>query len=179
MANILSAVFTDAQDAQRAVDWLRDGGVPASAISLVARRSDDAHASDDGLDEYGEEVDEAAEAGRGALTGAGVGAGVGALFGLAAAAIPGVGPFITAGSLANTFLGAAGGGAAAGAIVGGTSGALAGALTNWGLNEAESGYYAGEIESGGTYVGVDLSQTTMSRETAMDAFRRFNGRFSA
>jgi hypothetical protein len=172
---VVSAVFKDSGDAQRAVDWLRDNGVAESAISVVSRRGDDFDATGDMADEMD---DDAADAGKGALTGAGVGAGVGALFGLAAAAIPGIGPFISAGALANA-LGAAGGGAAAGAIVGGTSGALAGALSNWGLNEAESGYYAGEVERGGTWVGVDLSQTSADRSTVMDAFRRYNGRFSA
>jgi hypothetical protein len=45
------------------------------------------------------------------------GAGVGALFGLAAALIPGAGPFIAAGTLASALGSAAAGGAVAGAIV--------------------------------------------------------------
>ena len=56
--------------------------------------------------------------------------GVGALFGIAAALIPGVGPFITAGTLLATTLGAVGGGAVAGAVVGGTTGLIASALAN-------------------------------------------------
>lgn len=171
---VVSAVFRDANDAQRAVDWLRGNGVPESSISVVSRRGDDYDASGDLSHDTDEAADNAADAGKGALAGAGIGATVGALFGLAAFAIPGIGPFITAGALANA-LGAAGGAAAAGAIVGGSSGALAGALSNWGLNEAEAKHYAGEVERGGTYVGVDLSQAHMSRDTVMDAFRRFNG----
>jgi hypothetical protein len=175
--NVVSAVFDDGRDAQRAVDWLRDQGIPNSAISVVARQGEDYRATGDLSEDDDEIADDAREVGSGALTGAGVGAAAGALFGLAAAAIPGVGPFITAGALANV-LGAAGGLAAAGAIVGGTSGALAGALSHWGLSEAESRYYAGEVERGGTFVGVDLSQTSVSRDTVLDAFRRFNGRFA-
>src|SRR5688500_11324673 len=116
MANIVSAVFDARTDAERAVRWLRSNGVSDSAMSIVARQGDDYRASGDMADDD-DAADEGADAGKGALTGAGVGAGVGALFGLAAAAIPGVGPFITAGWLATT-LGAAGGAAAAGAVVG-------------------------------------------------------------
>jgi hypothetical protein len=174
MANIVSAVFDDTTDAQRAVDWLRQSGVPDSAISVVSRHAGETHASGGVADA----ADHADDAGKGAMKGLGVGAGVGALFGLAAAAIPGVGPFIAAGALAHV-LGAAGGAAAAGAIVGGTSGAMAGAFSHWGLNEAESSYYAGQVESGGTFVGVDLSQTSADRAAVIEAFRRYNGRFHA
>jgi len=174
MANVISAVFNDSSDAQRAVDWLRDNGVAESAISVVARHGDN-YASSGSV---AAAADDAEDAGKGAMSGLGIGAGVGALFGLAAAAIPGIGPFITAGALANV-LGAAGGGALAGAVVGGTSGALAGALSHWGLNEAEANHYAGAVEKGGTFVGVDLDQAAVSRDTVMDAFRRYNGSFHA
>jgi len=60
--------------------------------------------------------------------------------------------------------------------VGGTSGALAGALSRWGISEEESSYYAGEINRGNTYVGVDLGQTTIGRETATEILRRHGGR---
>lgn len=180
MSHIVSAVFHNARDARDAVDWLRDNGVPHSAISVVSRQSAD-YTGTTGVHDHLEDdeaTDEAAEAGKGALVGAGVGAGVGVFFGLAAAAIPGVGPFITAGALASAF-GTTGGAAVAGAIVGGTSGGLAGAFSRWGLNEAESRYYAGEVEYGGTYVGVDLNQAGVSQATVTEAFRRFNGRFSS
>jgi len=176
---MISAVFEDTRDAQAAIDWLRDNGVPSDAVSVVARNQGDNRAIGDlGPEANDEAADDAADAGKGALTGLGVGAGVGALFGLAAAAIPGVGPFIAAGALANA-LGVTAGAAVSGAIVGGTSGALAGALSHYGLNEAESHYYAGEIERGGTFVSVDLSRTTVGRETVLDAFRRYHGRFAS
>jgi hypothetical protein len=170
MANIVSAVFPDRSDAEQAVSWLRQQGVPDNAITAVSRGGDNV------VGGRSEAADDAADAGKGALSGAAVGAGVGALFGLAAAAIPGIGPFITAGALANV-LGTAGGAAAAGAIVGGTSGGIAGALSHWGLNEAESKYYAGEVERGGTYVGVDLSETNLSASEVRSAFDRFNGTY--
>lgn len=174
MVNIVSAVFDNRDDAQDAVDWLRSQGVPESAISIAARQG---NTVDSRIGEDANAGDEAKDAGTGALAGAGIGAGVGALFGLAAAAIPGIGPFITAGALSAT-LGPAVGGAAAGAVVGGTAGGLAGALTSWGVSENDAKYYAGEVERGGTYVGVDLTQTTLTADTVRDAFRQYNGRFN-
>jgi hypothetical protein len=179
MADIVSAVFDNSQDAQRAVDWLRDTGVPTTAISVVAQNTTTGTTTTDSMayDDLDDMDDEAEETGKRALTGLGVGAGVGALFGLAAAAIPGIGPFITAGALANV-LGATGGMAVSGAIVGGTSGALASAFSRWGVTETESRYYAGEVERGGTWVGVDTMQSTVDRATIMDGLRRFGGRFA-
>lgn len=174
---LVSAVFNHEKDAQSAVDWLRDRGVPESAISVLARHEGETHATNMN-DDYDEAGDDAADAGKGALTGVAVGAGTGALLGLAAVTLPVVAPFMAVGALA-TSLGVVGGTAAAGAIVGGASGALAGALSHWGLNEAESKYYAGEVERGNTFVGVDMSQTVLTRDEVTDAFRRFNGHFSS
>jgi hypothetical protein len=86
--------------------------------------------------------------------GALAGVGTGALFGLAAAAIPGVGPFITAGWLA-AALGVTGGAIASGALVGGTSGALAGLLSRAGYDREEADHYATGIERGGLLVAVE------------------------
>ena len=170
MRNVVSAVFTDRNDAERAVDWLRENGVRDDAISVAAQNPATGATMDDETVRTGDPA-------KGALTGAAVGATTGALFGLAALASPGVGPFITAGALANA-LGTAGGAAAAGAIVGGTSGGLAGAISNWGVEEYDARYYAGEVERGGTWVGVDLARTSLDARTVEDAFRRFNGRFA-
>lgn len=169
MRNIISAVFDSENDAQGAIDDLRSMGIPETAIS-VARQ--DAGDGQDRGDAGGHA--EAGDAGKGFLTGAGIGAGVGMLFGLAAVAIPGVGPFITAGALASA-LGTTAGGAVAGAIVGGASGGLAGALAHYGLNEAESQYYADEVERGAIFVGVS-PDSGVDRDTVLDVIRRHNGR---
>lgn len=171
----VSAVFDDMDDARDAINWLEENGVPRAAITVVARQQDTAAVGDEASRDEDEAADDAREMGSGALAGAGVGAGVGALFGLAAAAIPGVGPFIAAGALANA-LGVTAGAAVSGAIVGGTSGGIAGALAHWGLNESESRHYAGEVERGGIFVGVDTTQATLGVDTIEDAFRRYHGR---
>lgn len=170
MANIVSATFVDREDARRAVNSLRDHGVPDDAITIVGRHPGD----EGGAGEH--HVREGAEdTGGGALTGAGLGAAVGALFGLATFAIPGIGPFLTAGALANA-LGAAGGAAASGALVGATAGGLAGALSHWGLNEAEARHYASEVEQGHTYIGVDLDRARVDHSTVVETFGRHQAR---
>ena len=177
MTNRVTAVFNDRADAERAVDWLRGNGVPNDNISVLARHAEDTARIAERTGAERVDNDPGSDMARGAGTGLAAGAGVGALFGLAAAMIPGIGPFITAGALANV-LGAAGGGAVAGAIVGGTSGAVAGALSKWVLDQADANYYGSEVERGGYFVAVDLDGSTLTRSEVEDTFRRFNGRFS-
>jgi hypothetical protein len=175
--NRVASVFDDRRDAEKAIEWLRSKGVPDDNISVLARHSEDiaAVAQRTGAARVAE--DAGSDVGRGAGTGLAAGAAVGALFGLAAAMIPGAGPFITAGALAH-WLGITGGAAAAGAIVGGTSGAIAGALSKWGLDKADAEYYGREVERGAYFVAVDLDGTLLDRTEVEDAFQRFNGRFS-
>jgi hypothetical protein len=171
VTNRVMAVFDKRTDAEKAVSWLRDHRVPADNISVMTRKSDEEPARAERAD-----ADAGSDAARGAGIGLAAGAGIGVLFGLAAAAIPGVGPFITAGALAHA-LGVTGGAAAAGAIVGGTSGVVAGALSKWGLDKADADYYGAEIERGATFVAVDLAGTALTHADVEEAFRRFNGRF--
>ena len=144
----VTAIFENQAQAENALAELRRRGIPDSNLSIVARRADDVEVSRERVvdDDAGSRI------GKGALAGAGVGT----LFGLAAILIPGVGPFITAGTLA-TALGATGGAAAAGAIVGGASGALAGAFAKAGYTREEADYYGPAVERGGVLVAVDVA----------------------
>ena len=160
----VTAIFDDQDQAEEAVSALRGLNVPDAQLSVITRRRDDVEVtSTKHADSAGERV------GKGALAGAGIGA----IFGLAAAFIPGVGPFITAGAFAST-LGAAGGAAAAGAIVGGTSGAIAGALTRVGYSSDEVSYYGPAIERGGVLVAADADPAS---ETAVrSVLKQYGGR---
>jgi hypothetical protein len=152
----LSAVFPNHERAEAAVKELRDLGVPNGDIAVVTKA-------------------QAAKAGAtGAAEGLAIGAGVGALFGLAAVAIPGVGPFITAGWLAST-LGITGGAAASGAIVGGAAGLLSGALSKAGYAAEEAKYLADELERGGVLVAVQ-KDAPISNITLAEVFSRHGGR---
>jgi hypothetical protein len=147
----VTAIFDDHAKAERAVTALRRISVPDAHLSVIARRVDDVEVEGKHGDSAGARV------GKGALAGAGVGA----IFGLAAALIPGVGPFITAGALAST-LGATGGAAAVGAIVGGTSGAIAGALSRAGYSHEEAAYYGPAVERGGVLVAAETDASSES-----------------
>jgi hypothetical protein len=149
MNNRVSALFDTPTAAQEAVAALRGMGVNESQMSIVAQQG---HAAA-GSGGAHEASDAAGDVTRGTLAGAGVGT----LFGIAAALIPGVGPFITAGTLLTTALGAVGGGAVAGAVVGGTTGAVASALSRAGYDEHEASYYGGAVEQGSTLVVVDTT----------------------
>ncbi len=149
----VTAVFDDRTHAERAVEELRRRGIGDAALSIVSRRADDVDVTKTPADDKaGERI------GKGALAGAGVGT----LFGLAALAIPGVGPFITAGVLASA-LGAAGGAIASGAIVGGASGALAGAFAKAGYSKEEAEFYGSTVERGGIVVAVESDEVSAER----------------
>jgi len=149
----VTAVFDDRTQAERAITELRRRGITDAQISVVSRRAEDVDVTTRAADDT-----TGARVGKGALAGAGVGT----LFGLAAALIPGVGPFITAGALASA-LGATGGAAAAGAIVGGASGALAGAFSKAGYTKEEAEFYAPVVERGGVLVAVESDEVSAER----------------
>ena len=166
MLNRVTAVFDSQQQAEQAVSSLRSLGVSDANLSFVTR-----HGESDGAGHDGH------SAGDDAAKGLAAGAGVGALFGIAAALIPGVGPFITAGTLLTSALGAVGGGAVAGALVGGTTGAIAGALSHAGYDENEANYYGGAVESGGVLVAVDTTGSTVSTDQVRSVLAQHGGRF--
>ena len=99
------------------------------------------------------------------------GAGLGALAGIAALAIPGVGPFVAAGAIAQSAIGGA---AVTGAALGITAGGLAGALADHGVSEEDARYYEGRVNSGGVFVLVDTS-----RVGALDVMNRSGGNASS
>jgi hypothetical protein len=171
--NVVSAVFGDEAAAGQAVDALRNLGVEDRALSVLSRHSADAPHPEPATSANTPEA--TLHPGVAALDGAGIGAAAGALFGLAAAAIPGVGPFVTAGALAQV-LGTAAGSAASGAIVGGTSGALGGVIALLGIPDEEARRLAGDVERGGFYVGVDLAQTALDRETVQGVLAQYQSK---
>jgi uncharacterized membrane protein len=150
----VTAIFDSQREAEQAIGALRRIQVPDAHLSVVTRRVDDVEAGEhQHTHKHGDSAP--ARVAKGLVAGAGVGA----LFGLAALAIPGVGPFITAGALAST-LGATGGAAAAGAIVGGASGAIGAALVRAGYTHDEAEYYGSAVERGGVLVAVDTEDVS-------------------
>ena len=132
----ITAVFPTENAAEAAVSDLKAQGVSESKLGLIKHHSTGGAVA------------------AGATEGLVAGGTIGAIFGLAAALIPGVGPFIAAGFLA-PLLGAVGSAAASGAIVGGTAGLISGALARAGYNDKESQMLAKDLEAGQTVLVID------------------------
>jgi len=166
---LVSAVFDDRSEAERAAAELRSAGVPDSALSVIARREG---TEGDFGDADTHEVDDRAE---GAVKGALVGGGAGALLGIAALAIPGVGPLAAAGAIAASAVPEA---AAIGAGAGALAGGLTGLLTEHGVDEEDARYYKERIHSGGIFLSVDADEASVDSETVREILWR-NGGHSA
>lgn len=127
-------VFRSRRDIENALNALRDAGFSMDKISVLAKDADrnegiagvDVQDSNRMKNRGGNESQEGA--GIVAVTGTALGGIGGLLVGLEVLVIPGVGPFLAAGTVATTLAGA-GIGAAAGAIVG--------ALTGLGIPEED------------------------------------------
>ena len=165
--NLVSAVFDNQMEAERAVSQLRASGVSDSAISVIARNEGRTTTSD-GSGEEGEAVQDVV--GKTAL-----GAGVGTLLGIAALAIPGVGPLVAAGAIASTAIPGA---AITGAAVGAAAGGLAGLLTDHGVDREDADYYEQRINNGGVFVSVDTSEGGVSAQAARDILYSSGGHSS-
>ena len=172
----ISALFDTYDEAASAVRSLKDAGIPADDISLVANNAD-------GLIKDETHIHSETNAPKGAGLGAATGAGVGLLAGLGALAIPGIGPVVAAGWLLSTAVGAA---------LGATSGGILGALLKAGVSEEDAHVYAEGVRRGGTLVtarvddaradsadailqaakGVDLN--ARRQEYASEGWKRFD-----
>jgi hypothetical protein len=171
----ISAVFDSHQAAERAIAELRAMGLDQNHLSVIAQHQE-SRGGGGGMvaDAPVREVaadDTAEKAGKGLAAGAGLGA----LFGLATAFIPGVGPFLAAGSLAAS-IGTIGASAIGGAVVGGAAGAIAGALTKYGYTEEESRFYGPELERGGYLVSVDAVDNVVPTQQVIEVLKRHGGR---
>lgn len=149
--NFVSAIFDDNSQAEQAVTQLRSAGVTDSAISVVARQDGKTTAADGAGEEQTTDV-----VGKAAL-----GAGAGALLGIAALAIPGVGPFVAAGVIAEAAIGGA---AITGTAIGAAAGGIAGLLTNHGVDKDDASHYEDRLNQGGIFVSVDATSAGMSAD---------------
>ncbi|MEB3214699.1 MAG: signal transduction histidine kinase LytS [Nostocales cyanobacterium 94392] len=132
--------FASRDDAEKALYKLRDSGFSMDRVSLLAKNADgnEQIAGTDVKNERGE--NEAPEgAGIGATTGTILGGLGGLLLGLEQLIIPGVGPFLAAGTIATTL---------AGAGLGAATGGIVGALTGMAIPEEDAQMYQDRINNG-------------------------------
>lgn len=167
--NLISAVFDDRAEAERAATELRSAGVPDSALSVIAKR--DGAEGDFGDADTTEVADKGLDMTKGAL----IGGGAGALLGIAALAIPGVGPLAAAGAIAAGAIPEA---AAIGAGAGALAGGLSGLLKDHGVDEEDARYYEERIHGGGIFLSVNASEAGVDAEQLRDILYR-NGGHSA
>jgi len=145
--NLVSAVFDNQMEAERAVTELRGLGVRDDHLSLIAQHDGKTTSHDGG-------GHEATEKAGGLIKGALGGGAVGAILGIAALAIPGVGPLAAAGAIAASAVPE---GMAIGAGVGALTGGLSGLLKKHGVSDEDAHYYEQHVNSGGVFVSVDTS----------------------
>lgn len=168
MALIASAVFDSQDEAQRAVEALRQAGIADSGISVIAKHGNrTTTTSGDG------EVtdDDHRNLLRGILGGGALGAGLG----VAALAIPGVGPLAAAGAIAASAVPEAMG---IGAAVGALAGTLNESLKKHGVSDEDAEYYSESIKGGGVFVSVDDSSSA-DRSQVENILHRYGGHSSS
>lgn len=159
------ALFSNESDAERAMGELYSRGYNAETVGYVNR-----HRAPDGeiITDETYDADDMGETEKGVTGGAVGGAAVGAGSSLLASAgmllIPGIGPFLAAGSLAAT-LAATAVGAAGGAAIGGAAGAIFGDSSD---DEVARRYRTG-VEGGNAMVTVHYSEG--QRDTVVDMLR--------
>jgi hypothetical protein len=146
--------FSSRKEAEAALNELKNSGFPMDRVSVLAKNSssNDQIAGADVSDHGDNEAQEGA--GIGAVAGTVLGGIGGLLVGLEALIIPGVGPFLAAGTIATTLAGA-GIGAAAGSIVG--------ALTGAGIPEEDAKAYGERVSHGDYLVMIEGSQDEIDR----------------
>jgi uncharacterized membrane protein len=150
--------FPNRQAAEEALRELKSSGFPMDRVSVLAKDAD----RNDNI--AGAEVRDRGEtesqegAGIGAVTGTLLGGMGGLLVGLEALLIPGVGPFLAAGTIATTL---------AGAGIGAASGAIIGALTGLGIPEEEARDYSDRVSQGEYLVLIEGTETEIQRAAAV------------
>lgn len=154
-------LFANRSSAEAAIQELHALGYTNESLGYLDRHRDESGAVVVDPDYQAENTahDAGEEAGKGATGGAVGGAATGAGAALLASAgllvIPGIGPFLAAGTVAAT-LGAAAVGAAGGAVLGGAIGAVAGATDDDDVDETTSHYRRG-LDQGDAMVTVDVA----------------------
>lgn len=137
--NPIVGVFEEAEDAERAINALRDLGFPESQIGVTGKDWRTEEGTEQGTDD--------SYAAEGTAAGLAGGAGIGLLWGLGAVSgmMPVIGPAIAAGTLAALISSAAAGAAAAG---------LGGMLIGMGVPREEATFYESEHAQGRVVVTV-------------------------
>ncbi len=150
----VAGLFETREQAQSAVEALKDAGFRGDQISIAMR---DRRAAADVASQTG--ASNAAEAG---IVGGGILGGLaGFLVGIGALAIPGIGPIVAAGPLVASLTGGA---------IGAATGGLLGALVEAGVPEEEAQVYQRGVERGGVLVTVNADGRESEARRVLERF---------
>lgn len=143
--NSIAGLFSTKEQAINAINALKRAGFTDNQIGVVVRdRNDSGELLDTTYDS-----DDHSGAAAGAVGGTLLGGLVGLLLGTGAMIIPGVGPVVAGGLLAETL-----GMTALGAGIGAASGGLLGSLADSGMSEDEARYFESGFRTGSTLLTV-------------------------
>ena len=162
MSHTVAGVFHNPNDAEKALNALKDAGFTPEQVSVVAKDTRETQSMVERSDMAGAETSGATA---GAFLGGITGGIAGWLVGIGALAIPGIGPIVAAGALATTL-----GGAAVGAVAGGLIGALVGA----GIPEDDARDYETHVSEGRILITAQATSAQQAQQ-ARDAFDRYGG----
>jgi hypothetical protein len=158
MATTTIGVFSNKENAENAVNELREMGVPETHLSYVYKNDDEEVETHHVDEDHDTDKEIGKQAGIGAGEGLAAGGVIGGLAGLAVinGVLPGLGTLFVAGPLA-TALGLTGGAAtiASGAMTGAAAGGLVGALGGLGVGAKEAKDYEERVKGGDVLVAVD------------------------
>jgi hypothetical protein len=154
-------LYSTRDSAESTVDALRSAGFSSSDVSVLL--PEDTRSTGEGriAGEHSTKGPQGATAGAG--SGAILGGALGWLAGIGALIIPGLGPFLAAGPLVTTLIGAG---------VGGAIGGFAGALVGLGIPEEEAKLYEARMRKGGILVAVhcDTEEQVQKAKAVMETW---------
>lgn len=146
--SIIVGTFQEGEQAERAVQSIREQGVTDDQISIVGREE-----AFQTQEQEGEEGDNLTysdqDVSDGAITGGALGALGGLMAGAGALAIPGIGPIVAAGPIAAGLSGAFAGG-------------VAGGLLDMGIPEERGRHYEEQIKEGHILTIIDAGPTNVN-----------------
>lgn len=162
-------IFSERDDAEKAIDHLEKNGYSAKDISVIVKDDETVRTINEGRSE-----NVAAGAVSGATTGGVIGGLAGLLIGIGAITIPGIGAFLIGGPLV-AALGLTGAAASTvtGAATGALAGGLVGALTGLGVPEETAKIYESRIREGAILLAVPVTGR-MEDMQVRDMFEKCN-----
>lgn len=164
MSHLVTAIFNQREEAERAVQQLKSAGVADNSISLMWKASQFMDTANTWHEGHGALSIASAAAGSGIA---------GAILGIAILTIPGVGPVAAAGAIAASAFSSV---AAVSGVIGATGGAIARMLTDHDVDGVSANFYAQQVGRGKVFLSVDPRIAGIEDEVIQQILQRNGGR---